>query len=87
MRREREYFGDKELALVYTARRLKEALRVETVLDAGGLDYAVVPTEYTSGTLFFSHRVGAFFYVEPEFEEQARALLVEGGFQPYEKES
>lgn len=84
MRREREFFGDQQLVLVYAARRLKEALAVERVLDAGGLDYAVVPTPFTSGVLFFSRRVGAFFYVVPQLEGSARQLLLAGGYLPYE---
>ena len=84
MRREPEYFGERELVLVHVARRLKEALDVERVLDAGAVDYAVEPAPYTSGILFFSQRVGAFFYVAPEDEARARALLREQGFKPYQ---
>jgi len=84
MRREADFFGNQELVLVHVATRLKKALAAEKVLDAAAVDYAVVPNEYTSGLLFFSRRVGAFFYVPPASAESARALLREAGFQPYE---
>ena len=84
MRREPEYFGDQELVLIHVARRLKEALAVEGVLDAGCVDYAVEAAPYTSGILFFSHRVGAFFYVAPDSEARARILIGDLGFKPYQ---
>jgi hypothetical protein len=84
MRREPDFFGDQELVLIYVARRLKEALAVEKVFDADALDYAVVPTRYTSGMLFRSQRVGAFFYVTPQLAERARGLMLERGFRPFE---
>jgi hypothetical protein len=84
MRREADFFGDLELVLVFVARRLKHALAVERVLDAAGLDYAVETGHYYSGILFPMERVGAYFYVAPEWESRARAALAEGGFRPYE---
>jgi hypothetical protein len=83
MRREPDFFGKQELVRVYVARRLKEALAVEELLDAGALDYAVEAAPFTSGVLFFSRRVGAFFYVAPETLDRARASIVEGGLDPY----
>ena len=80
MRRQSEFFGDQELVLVHVARRLKEALAVEQVLDAAGLDYAVVPATYTAGLLFRSERVGAFFYVAPQSEDHARNVILQRGF-------
>ncbi len=82
MRREPEFFGDQELVLVFVGRRLKEALALEEVFDAGGLDYAVIPTRYTGGLLFRSERVGAFFYVTPQLVPRARALIEARGFKP-----
>ena len=84
MRQETAYFGDQELVLIYIAGRLKEALAVEQVLDAGALDYAVVPTPYMGGILFRSERMGAFFYVATQAEEQARTLMRRHGFRPLE---
>lgn len=82
MRRESEYFGESELVLIYAARRLKEALSLEAVLDAGDIDYAVVPSPYVSGFLFRSQRIGAFFYLAPECAGRARLLMKEKGFTP-----
>ncbi len=84
MRHEADSFCEQELILVYVAKRLKEALAVESAFDAEELDYAVVPTPYTSGLLFRSHRVGAFFYVTPQVAERARVLMLERGFKPFE---
>jgi hypothetical protein len=83
MRHEEDFFGDQEVILVYMARRLKEALALERALDAAALEYAVVPAPYTSGILFLSHRVGAFFYVLPQDTERARAVIMEQGYKPY----
>jgi hypothetical protein len=85
MRREPEFFGDEELALIYVARRLKEALAMERVLDDGAFDYAVVPATYSSGFLFRTQRVGAFFYVSLAAEQPARALVQSNGFKPFDK--
>jgi hypothetical protein len=84
MRREPEFFGDKELNLVYMARRLKESLAVERVLDDGNLDYAVEPAYYLGGLLFRTTKIGAYFYVLPQEEDRARSLLLERGFKPYD---
>ena len=37
MRREPDHFGDQDLSLVYIAKKLKEALGVETLLTDAGL--------------------------------------------------
>ncbi len=84
MRHEPEFFGDKELVLFYTARRLKEALALESILDAGALEYTVVPAPYIGGFLFRSERIGAYFYAAPECVELARTLMRSGGFKPIE---
>ena len=85
MRQDAEFFGDQELVLIYTARRLKEAFAAEKALDAAALDYTVVPTRYTSGVLFRSEKIGAFFYITPQSAERARALLLEVGLKPFEE--
>lgn len=84
MRRDPEFFKEQELSLVYMARRLKESLAVEKVLDAGEVDYAVEPAYYQSGLLFRSTKIGAYFYVLPQDGDGARSLLREGGYKPYE---
>jgi len=83
MRREPEHFGDVELALLYVAKKLKEALRVEEILTGAGFDYLVEPDTYRGGIIFASERIGAFIYVGPSDDESARAALIRAGFQPY----
>jgi hypothetical protein len=84
MRQEPEFFEEQETALIYIARKLKEALALEKVLDAGGLDYAVAAEPYLSGILFRTQKTGAFFYVSLEIENQARNLLLQSGYKPFE---
>ena len=80
--RDPEFFGDQELVLIYMAKRLKEARAVEDALNAGAVDYAVVPEQYTGGIFFSSRRVGAFFYISPQSRARARAALWARGFIP-----
>jgi hypothetical protein len=61
---EAEVLGDRELARVYLAATIAEALRVEELLTDRGVDY-VVQAEPYGRSLFGSLRVGAVFYVEP----------------------
>jgi len=82
MRREADYFGDRELVLVYIAKRLNEALKLEKLLSEAGLDYLVEPDRYHGGILFRTERVGAFFYVAPEVAEAARQLMRDQGWRP-----
>ena len=82
MLREPEFFEDQKLTLIYVAKRLREARAVEKVLDAGPIDYVVLPEHYTGGLFFSSRHVGAFFYVSPQVVTQARALLFAQGFIP-----
>jgi hypothetical protein len=82
VRREGDFFGDRELVLIYIAKRLKDALALEAALTAAGVEYAVEPDHYTGGLIFRSQRVGAFFYVLPEAEEAARRILLENGYRP-----
>jgi hypothetical protein len=81
MRRDAEYFEDREMDLIYIAKKLKEALRLESALTESGVDYAVEPDKYSGGVIFRSERVGAFFYVLPDSAERARAVMREHGFQ------
>ena len=52
--------------LVYIAKKLQEALRLESAFTESGVDYAVETDKYSGGVIFRSERVGAFFYVLPE---------------------
>ena len=83
MRRDPEYFGESELELIYIAKKLKDALRLEELLDAADLDYAVEADNYQGGVIFRSERVGAFFYVLPEAAESARSVLAEHGWRGF----
>lgn len=80
MRRDPDFFEDRQLALIYIAKRLTEAVRLEDVLTAGGVDYAVEPDTYKGGVIFASERIGAFFYVLPDAVEPARTIMLSQGF-------
>ncbi len=83
MKREPEHFGDQELPLIYVAKKLKEALRLEQLLTDSGIDYLVEPDKYSGGVIFKTERVGAFFYVAPENQGAAEETMQRGGFEPY----
>ena len=83
MRREPDYFGDRELSLIYIAKKLKEALALEDLLTGAGIDYLVEPDTYRGGIIFASERIGAFFYVDPDAAGNTRAVLAERGYKPY----
>ncbi len=87
MRRDAEYFGEAELDLVYLAHRLRDALRLESLLTAAGFDYLVETGTYLGGVLFKRELTGAFFYVSPADRESVRQLLVQNRFKPYEPDS
>lgn len=80
MRREPDYFGDKELLLIYIGKKLREAKAVERAFDEAGVDYAIEVDYYTGGLIFRSERAGAFFYVDPAQEELAAGVLAKGGY-------
>jgi hypothetical protein len=82
MKKEAEYFEGVEPELIFVAKRLREAISLESVLTAAGIDYAVEPDEYEGGTIFKTMRVGAFFYVRPESRESAVAVMLENGYIP-----
>ena len=84
MLREPDYFEDRQLSLIYVAKKLKEALALEKLLTDSGLDYLVEPDRYSGGIIFRSERIGAFFYVAPEDEEKAREIMRGSGYKPYE---
>jgi hypothetical protein len=80
MRREADFFGDRDMDLVYIAKKLREALRLESIFTESGVDYAVEADRYSGGVIFRSERVGAFFYVLPEALDQARSVMQQHGF-------
>ena len=83
MLRNEAFFGDQDLALVYIAKRLREAKRLEQVLTAANLDYLVETDTYRGGFIFVSERVGAFFYVHPDHEQECRDVMLQNRFKPY----
>lgn len=82
MRRDAAHFEGIEPELIFVAKRLADAIALETVLTAAGVDYAVEPDQYEGGVIFKSMRVGAFFYVRPEARERAVAVMLENGYVP-----
>jgi hypothetical protein len=87
MKREADYFEGVEPELIFIAKRLRDALALESALTAAGVDYAVEPDHYLGGVIFKSKRVGAFFYVRPELRERALAVMLENGYVPAERTS
>lgn len=85
MRQDPEFFGDRELELVYIAKRLKEALSLEDLLTRSGIDYAVETDTYRGGMVFVTERTGVFFYVDPETAPATRALMQENKFRPWDE--
>lgn len=83
MRQEPEFFGEAEMELVFMARRLREALKLEDLFTEAGVDYVVETGSYTGGLLFKRELAGAFFYVLPGEAERARAVLVQNRMKPY----
>ena len=83
MRQEPAYFAGKEPALIYIAKRLKDALRLESILANAGVDYGVEADEYRGGVIFRSVRAGAFFYVLPETVDAALEIMRRHGYKPY----
>jgi hypothetical protein len=84
MRRSPEFYGQRELNLLYMARRLREALKLEDLLTRSGVDYCVETGEYVGGFLFRRSLTGAFFYVAPEDLNNSRQLLIENRIKPYD---
>ena len=83
MKQDAAFFADREAVLIYIAKKLREATRLEGVLTAAGVDYGVEADEYRGGVVFGSTRVGAFFYVLPDAVAAARATMEAAGFKPY----
>lgn len=84
MKREAAWFDDRTVDLLYIAKKLKDALRLEDLLTSAGIDYAVETDQYVGGVLFRSARVGAFFYVLPDVLDDARNLMRQNGFRAFE---
>lgn len=84
MRQNEEFFGEQELVLIYIAKRLREAKKIEGMFDAAELEYLVEPDSYRGGVLFVRELIGAFFYVADAQAEAARSCLRAASIKPYE---
>jgi hypothetical protein len=84
MKREAPFFEGKEPVLIYIAKKLKDALRLESIFTEAGVDYGVEADEYRGGVIFRSVRAGAFFYVLPETVDLAVRVLHQNGYKPYD---
>jgi hypothetical protein len=86
MKQEPDFFGEAELDLIYMARRLRDALKLEGFLTEAELDYLVETGTYSGGFLFKRELTGAFFYVRPEDKEKAVEVLLRNRMKPYSEE-
>jgi hypothetical protein len=83
VKQDASYFEGQEAILVYIAKKLKDALRLESVFNEAGVDYGVEADEYRGGVVFQSARVGAFFYVLEPSAAAARDVMTRNRFVPY----
>lgn len=83
MRREPEFFKDREIELLYIAKKLGEALALEELLTTANVDYLVETDQYFGGFIFQRVRIGAFFYAQPAAAESARQLMQANGYKPH----
>jgi hypothetical protein len=83
MKQEASYFEGKEPVLIYIAKKLKDALRLEAILSAAGVDFGVEADEYRAGVIFRTVRAGAFFYVLPETMAAAHETMQRSGYKPH----
>jgi hypothetical protein len=86
MKRDADFFGEGRAELVYIAKRLRDAQRLESILTAAGVDYGVEADTYRGGIVFRTERIGAFFYVLPEALEATYRIMRENGYRPLEFE-
>ena len=84
MKQEAAFFDGVEPALVYIAKKLRDALKLEAVFTDAGIDFGVEADEYRGGIIFQSVRTGAFFYVRPESADAAREVMRNHGYRPFE---
>ncbi|HTS63463.1 MAG TPA: hypothetical protein VMH28_15670 [Candidatus Acidoferrales bacterium] len=87
MKQDPSYFDGKEPKLIYIAKRLRDALRLESIFAETGIDYGVEADQYRGGIIFQTVRAGAFFYVLPEIENAAREVMRRHGYRPFEGEN
>ena len=83
MKQEASYFDEREPILIYIAKRLKDALRLEGIFTEAGLDYGVEVDQYRGGVIFRTARAGAFFYVPQESVDAAHEIMRRHGYTPF----
>jgi len=84
MKQDATYFEGRDPVLIYIAKRLKDALRLEEVLTASGIDFGVEADEYRAGVIFRTTRTGAFFYVPREIVPAAHDVMRQNRYVPYQ---
>ena len=87
MKRDAVYFEGKEPVLVYIAKRLRDALRLESIFTESGIDFGVEADHYRGGVVFRTVRAGAFFYVLQESAAAAKETMQRHGYSPFEGEN
>jgi hypothetical protein len=83
MKQDASFFQGHEPVLIYIAKKLREALRLESIFAAAGVDYGVEADEYRGGVVFRTVRAGAFFYVLPDTVDAAHEVMLRNGYKPY----
>ena len=83
MRQEPAFFGDDELTLIYMARRLPDALKVENILTDAGVEYLVETNTYVGGLIMRRELTGAFFYVTEDAVRKSEDVLKANRYKPY----
>jgi hypothetical protein len=83
MKQDVAFFDGKEAVLIYIAKRLRDALKLESIFAEAGLDYGVEADEYRGGIIFHAVRTGAFFYVLPDSLAAAHEIMRRNGYKPY----
>jgi hypothetical protein len=83
VKQDASFFEGKESVLVFIARKLADALKLEAVLEESGIDFGVEADEYRGGIIFRTIRTGAFFYVLPEAVAEAHQVLQSHGYTPH----
>ena len=72
-------FEAREVSRIYLAAEVAEAKRVEQVLTANDIDYAVEVEPYVRMSIFSSEYAGAAFYVLAGQAEYCKRALFEAG--------
>jgi hypothetical protein len=83
VKQDASFFEGKDPVLIYIAKRLRDALRLEELLTAYAIDFGVEADEYRAGVVFRSVRTGAFFYVLSDSVESAHSVMRRNGYSPY----